>query len=77
MKPLTLILAFTPLIVFSLLARLLPHGDIGVAGLAGYAAAERVGAVVDATHPFAETISAHAVDACALAGLRAIRRGSD
>jgi hypothetical protein len=34
MKPLALILAFTPLIVFSLLARFLPHGDIGYAGLA-------------------------------------------
>jgi intracellular septation protein A len=34
MKPLTLILAFLPLIVFSALARFLPHGDIGVAGLA-------------------------------------------
>jgi uncharacterized membrane protein YfcA len=39
MKPLTLILAFTPLIVFSLLARLLPHGDIGVAALVAVAAA--------------------------------------
>jgi intracellular septation protein A len=34
MKPLPLILAFLPLIVFSALARFLPHGDIGVAGLA-------------------------------------------
>jgi hypothetical protein len=34
MKTLTLILAFAPLIVFSVLARLLPHGYIGVAGLA-------------------------------------------
>jgi hypothetical protein len=34
MKPLPLILSFLPLIVFSLLARLLPHGDIGVAALA-------------------------------------------
>jgi len=33
MKPLTLILAFLPLIVFSLLTRFLPHGDIGIAGL--------------------------------------------
>jgi hypothetical protein len=33
MKPATLILAFLPLIAFSLLSRLLPHGDIGVAGL--------------------------------------------
>ena len=34
MKTLTLILAFLPLIVFSLLSRFLPHGYIGVAGLA-------------------------------------------
>jgi len=33
MKSLTPILAFLPLIAFSLLARFLPHGDIGVAGL--------------------------------------------
>jgi hypothetical protein len=34
MKSLTLILAFLPLVVFSVLARFLPHGYIGVAGLA-------------------------------------------
>ncbi len=34
MKSLALILAFLPLIVFSVLARFLPHGYIGVAGLA-------------------------------------------
>ena len=34
MKSLTLILAFLPLIAFSLLARFLPHGYIGIAGLA-------------------------------------------
>jgi hypothetical protein len=34
MKPLTLILAFLPLVVFSVLARFLPHGYIGAAGLA-------------------------------------------
>jgi hypothetical protein len=39
MKPLTLILAFTPLIVFSLLTRVLPQGDIGVAALVAVAAA--------------------------------------
>ena len=33
MKSLTLILAFLPLIAFSLLSRFLPHGYIGVAGL--------------------------------------------
>ena len=34
MKSLKLILAFLPLVVFSVLARFLPHGYIGVAGLA-------------------------------------------
>jgi hypothetical protein len=34
MKSLTLVLAFLPLLVFSALARFLPHGDIGIAGLA-------------------------------------------
>jgi hypothetical protein len=33
MKPLPLILSFLPLVAFSLLARLLPHSDIGVAAL--------------------------------------------
>jgi len=33
MKSMTLVLAFLPLITFSLLARLLPHGYIGVAAL--------------------------------------------
>ncbi|HEY2278214.1 MAG TPA: hypothetical protein VGI00_07650 [Streptosporangiaceae bacterium] len=33
MKPLPLIMSFLPLIAFSLLAKLLPHGDIGVAAL--------------------------------------------
>jgi hypothetical protein len=39
MKTLTLILTFLPLIIFSVLARFLPHGYIGVAGLAAAAAA--------------------------------------
>jgi len=39
MKSLTLILAFLPLVVFSLLARFLPHGYIGIAGLAAAAVA--------------------------------------
>jgi hypothetical protein len=34
MKSMNLILAFLPLITFSLLARWLPHGDIGIAALA-------------------------------------------
>jgi hypothetical protein len=33
MKPVALVLNFLPLIAFSLLAKLLPHNDIGVAGL--------------------------------------------
>ncbi len=33
MKPLPLILSFLPLIAFSLLTRVLPPGDVGVAGL--------------------------------------------
>jgi len=57
----------------------LPAGEVrtggfgGVAGLAGWARAEGVDAVVDATHPFAETISANAVEACAQAGLPLLR----
>jgi intracellular septation protein A len=39
MKSLSLILAFLPLIVFSVLARFLPHGYIGVAGLVAAVAA--------------------------------------
>ena len=39
----------------------------------GWAGTAGVTAVVDATHPFAETISAHAVDACAQAGLPLLR----
>ena len=34
MKPATLVLSFLPLVAFSVLARLLPHSDVGVAGLA-------------------------------------------
>jgi hypothetical protein len=48
MKPVTLILAFLPLIVFSLLSRFLPHGDIGIAGLA---AAVTALAVIVISHP--------------------------
>jgi precorrin-6A/cobalt-precorrin-6A reductase len=57
----------------------LPAGEVrvggfgGAAGLAAYTRAEDVGAVIDATHPFAETISAHAVEACAQAGLPLLR----
>jgi hypothetical protein len=48
MKSLTLILAFLPLILFSLLARFLPDGDIGIAGLA---AAVIALAVILTSHP--------------------------
>ena len=37
----------------------------GVAGLTDYLRAEKIGRVIDATHPFAATISAHAEQACA------------
>jgi precorrin-6A/cobalt-precorrin-6A reductase len=52
----------------------LPAGEVriggfgGVAGLASWLHDHQVSAVVDATHPFAETISANAVAACATAG---------
>lgn len=41
----------------------------GVPGLLALLRAERITAVVDATHPFAATISAHARAACDLAGV--------
>jgi hypothetical protein len=37
MKPLSLVIAFTPLIVFSLLSRVVPHGCIGVSRVAAAA----------------------------------------
>ncbi len=46
----------------------IPHrigGFGGIDGLAGFLAQQGVGAVVDATHPFAARISAHAAAACA------------
>lgn len=48
----------------------------GVAGLAAYLDSERVDALVDATHPYAEIISAHAVAAAEATGtpLLALRR---
>jgi precorrin-6A/cobalt-precorrin-6A reductase len=57
----------------------LPPGEVrvggfgGAEGLAAWARAEGVGAVVDATHPFAQTIGAHAARACARAGLPLLR----
>lgn len=57
----------------------LPVGEVrfggfgGVDGLAAYLAEERVGAVVDATHPFAAGVSGHAVEACRRAGVPLLR----
>lgn len=54
---------------------LLPVGDVrvggfgGVAGLVEHLEVEGYDAVVDATHPFAATISAHAAEACSRAGV--------
>jgi precorrin-6A/cobalt-precorrin-6A reductase len=45
----------------------------GAAALAAYLAAERVTAVIDATHPFAARISAEAREACAAAGVARLR----
>lgn len=45
----------------------------GAQGLADWAAAHGVTVIVDATHPFAQTISANAGAASALAGIRLIR----
>ena len=50
----------------------IPHrigGFGGAEGLCAHLRAERVAAVIDATHPFAARISAHAVAACGSAGL--------
>ncbi|XVV06365.1 cobalt-precorrin-6A reductase [Actinosynnema sp. CA-248983] len=53
----------------------LPVGEVriggfgGVGGLVAYLRAERVSAVVDATHPFAEGITANAAEACRVAGV--------
>lgn len=45
----------------------------GVSGLVTYLRTEAVGGVVDATHPFATTISAHAAAACAEVGVALVR----
>ncbi|WP_329128767.1 cobalt-precorrin-6A reductase [Streptomyces sp. NBC_01476] len=60
----------------------LPEGEVrsggfgGAAGLAAWLRAERVDAIVDATHPFAAGISRHAAEASGTAGvpLLALRR---
>jgi precorrin-6A/cobalt-precorrin-6A reductase len=41
----------------------------GIAGLVDFLRRERIEAVVDATHPYADQMSAHAVAACAQAGV--------
>lgn len=45
----------------------------GADGLADYLRAERIAAVVDATHPFAARMSRHAADACARLGIPLLR----
>lgn len=45
----------------------------GATGLAGYLTGERVTALVDATHPFARRMSAHAVAAAAATGVPVVR----
>lgn len=58
---------------------LLPPGDVriggfgGVAGLVDFLTRHRVGAVLDATHPFAEHMTAHAAEACRLTGTPMLR----
>ena len=58
---------------------LLPTGEVrvggfgGVAGLAGWLQDERVGLVVDATHPYAATMQANAAAACGRLGLPRLR----
>ena len=57
----------------------LPAGEVrvggfgGPEGLAAYIADERVDAVVDATHPFAERMSWSAFEACAATGTKLVR----
>lgn len=41
----------------------------GVDGLVDYLRTERIDALIDATHPFASTISHHAAEACAIANV--------
>jgi precorrin-6A/cobalt-precorrin-6A reductase len=45
----------------------------GTDGLAAYLRAEQIGAVVDATHPFAAVMRWHAVDACNSTGVPRLR----
>jgi precorrin-6A/cobalt-precorrin-6A reductase len=45
----------------------------GVAGLRAYLEAERIAAVIDATHPFAAAMGTHAAAACGLVGIPLLR----
>ncbi len=57
----------------------LPAGEVrtggfgGVDGLVSYLAADGIGAVVDATHPFAANITAHAAQAATASGVPLLR----
>lgn len=57
----------------------LPAGEVrtggfgGAAGLAAWLSTHPVAAVVDATHPFAATMTAHAAKACAATGVALLR----
>jgi precorrin-6A/cobalt-precorrin-6A reductase len=57
---------------------LLPVGDVriggfdGAAGLTEFLRSQEIEVVVDATHPFAATMTAHAIEACRAAGCRLI-----
>lgn len=57
----------------------LPAGEIrtggfgGAEGLARYLREERIGYLINATHPFADQISAHAVAAAAASGVKLLR----
>lgn len=71
------------LVISSLAGRVsrprLPDGEVRIGGFGGpeamaeWLADEGVAAVVDATHPFAERISASAASACAAAGMPLLR----
>ena len=57
----------------------LPEGEVrvggfgGVEGLAAYLEDERIDLLVDATHPFADEITAHAAESAALTGVPRLR----
>jgi len=51
--------------------RIGPFG--GASGLADFIHARQVSAVIDATHPFADTVPLHAAEACAQTGVRRLK----